>query len=163
MSGDVVGPDEWRDLANGATGVMDGIIRQQCRAIKRDGERCSLSEMSTGVGLCRHHGGGLLITQDQARRRIEMVRSAMFDELCEASLEAVETYLHIMKHGEKDADRLRAADRVLALAGLEDRLITVPGAGEEDDIDSQLRGLLAQVPPERLARAIEATSREVSA
>lgn len=165
MSGDVVGPDEWRDIANAAAGVPEDFRREQCRALKRDGERCRMREAGLDIGLCRFHGGGTIISQDQARRRLEMIRSAMFDELCEAAVEAVETYIHIMKHGEKDTDRLRAADRVLMLMGVDDTLVEKPERGDdhEDDIDSQLRRLLATAAPERLQRAIEVTSTEVDA
>lgn len=162
----MISPDEWRELANAAAGVPDDLTRQQCRALKRDGDRCKLTESAVGIGVCRFHGGGLLITQEQARRRIEMVRSAMFDELCEAALEAVETYVHIMKTGEKDSDRLRAADRVLMLVGIDDSIVEPPkraGDTEEDDIDSQIRGLLATAAPERLQRAIEVTSQVIDA
>lgn len=161
MSGEVVNPEEWRAVSNSAAGVPPELTRNQCRALKPDGNQCKLREMTTGGGLCRWHGGGVVIAREQAQRRLEMVRSAMFDELHEAALEAVETYIHIMKHGEKDADRLRAADRVLTLVGLDDRLVEPPKeATDEDDIDTQLRALLRTAAPERLQRAIEVTSRE---
>lgn len=160
---DVIGPDEWREVANAATGVPPELSLGRCRALKRTGERCKLGEAGPGVGVCRFHGGLSAITQDQARRRIEMVRSAMFDELCEAALEAVETYVHIMRNGEKDGDRLRAADRVLQLIGLDDQVSGVPkDTGEQEDIDEQLRTLLAVAAPERLQRAIEVTSRDTA-
>jgi hypothetical protein len=68
----------------------------------------------------------------------------------------------IMRTGKKDADRLKAADRVLELLGFRDDLENVPGAndGQESDIDKQLKVLLVSVTNERLSQVIEATVSE---
>jgi hypothetical protein len=116
-----------------------------------------------GTPLCRAHGGTTLSVQEQTRRRIDAVRSELFEHLCASAKEAVETYTVIMRTGKRDADRLRAADRILELLGFRDEMTHLPGmATQESEIDKQLKVLLINVTQEKLSHAIEVTAHEES-
>ena len=156
----VYGPKDWRELnAVPVPSLPGGSVL--CAAIKDNGEVCGNRAVG-GTPLCQYHGGTTMSVQAQARRRIDMVRSELFELLTGATKEAAETYIMIMRTGKRDADRLRAADRVLELVGFRDTVANVPGAGPVSDIDQQLAGLLKTATEERLKRAIEVTSSEAS-
>lgn len=147
---------DWRELTGQplpnlpATAVM-------CAAIKDSGDPCGNKAMH-GLEFCRHHGGNTLAVQDMARRRIEAVRSELFEHLVMSARDAVETYTTIMKTGKRDADRLKAADRVLELLGMGDDVAQLPHQQkEESEIDKQLAVLLVHVTNEKLQRAMETT------
>lgn len=156
----VYGPKDWRELTGAPLPALPGGS-VPCAAIKDDGSTCGNLAVA-GTPLCRVHGGTTISVQEQARRRIDAVRSELFEHLCDAAKEAAETYITIMRTGKKDADRLKAADRVLELLGFRDDLANVPGAndGQESDIDKQLKVLLVSVTNERLSQVIEATVSE---
>lgn len=156
----VYGPADWRELTGAPLPALPGGS-VPCAAIKDDGSTCGNLAVA-GTPLCRVHGGTTISVQEQARRRIDAVRSELFEHLCSAAREAAETYTTIMRHGKKDADRLKAADRVLELLGFRDSVANLPGAEEhhESDIDKQLKVLLVNVTTERLTQVIEATVSE---
>jgi len=153
----VYGPKDWREL-NGAPlpALPGGSV--MCAAIKEDGETCGNKAVG-GTPLCRVHGGTTVSVQEQARRRIDAVRGELFEHLVTSAKQAVEVYTTIMLTGKKDADRLKAADRVLELLGFRDQITNLPGDGpQESDIDKQLKVLLVQVADDRLQRAIIETT-----
>lgn len=157
----VYGPKDWRELTGAPLpSVPGGSV--PCAAIKEDGNTCGNLAVA-GTPLCRVHGGTTISVQEQARRRIDAVRSELFGMLCDAAREAADTYVTIMRTGKKDADRIKAADRVLELLGFRDDVANVPGASdhEESDIDKQLKSLLVSATEARLAQAIESTAVDV--
>ena len=155
----VYGPSDWRELTGAPIPRLPGGSIS-CAAIKDDGQVCG-NRAVAGTPLCRSHGGTTVSVQEQARRRIDMVRSELFEMLCGAAKEAAETYVTVMRTGKQDRDRLRAADRVLELLGFNDDVANVSHDGPENEIDKQLKVLLINVTQEKLAQAIEATGEEI--
>jgi len=152
----VYGPKDWRELTGAPLPSLPGGS-VPCAGIKEDGTQCGNLAVS-GTPLCRVHGGTTVSVQEQARRRIDAVRSELFEHLVSSAREAVEVYTTVMRTGMKDADRLRAADRVLELLGFNDHVANLPDHGkQESDIDKQLKVLLVQVSQDKLQQAIEAT------
>lgn len=153
----VYSPDDWRILNDAPLPAIPGVTSTICAAIKDNGNPCGNLAIH-GVPFCRAHGGTTLTVQEQARRRIDMVRSQLFTKLCAAAEKATDTYISIMENGKKDSDRIAAADRVLKLLGFDDSVSQVPGLedeGEASDIDKQLAELLQAVAAEKLAGIID--------
>lgn len=125
---------------------LDGLQPRQCARLKANGERCR-NRALPGSDICAPHGGNTELALGAARRRIEMVRSQLFETLIEAAEDATQTYVNIMRYGKKDADKIKAADRVLTLLGFQPNapVIRVEATKDEhDDIDDRLRALLAE-------------------
>lgn len=161
----VYAPEDWRAIAQAPLPVIPGAESVQCAAIKDNGDPCKNKAMY-GTMFCNFHGGSTISTQEQAKRRIDMVRSQLFSKLVAAAEEAADTYVNIMKNGKRDVDKLAAADRIFRLLGFDESVSQVPGAKEDDgelaDIDSQLVGLLTSTEVQgRLASAILTTAEEV--
>ena len=154
----VYGPSDWRELTGAPLPSLPGKSIP-CAAVKSDGRVCGNFAVA-GTPLCRAHGGTTLSVQEQARRRIDAVRSQLFQELCSAAKDAVQVYVTIMNTGKRDADRLRAADRVLEMLGMRDDIAHDPRQDGESEIDKQLKALLSSVTDERLSRAIDTTVTE---
>jgi hypothetical protein len=159
----VYGPEDWRELTGAPLPdfPLNGTSIQ-CAAIKDNGEQCRARAL-LGTPFCRAHGGSTITVQEQTRRRLDMVRSALFDTLVEAAGEAVDTYVEIMRNGRRDTDRLAAADRVLRMMGFHDTIV-VKHENERDqpsDIDTQLVELFATATRERLARVIDVPAIEI--
>ena len=155
--GEVHGPKDWRPLTHAPVPViMQDMPTEQCAAIKDNGDQC-LNRSVHGQIFCASHGGNTLQVQDQTRRRLDTVRSTMFDKLVDAANEAVDTYITIMRHGKKDSDRLKAADRVLEMLGVRDQVIEVKHTHsiEPTDLEAELLGLLKNTTKEKIAGIID--------
>jgi hypothetical protein len=110
------------------------------------------------------HRGTTVSVQEQTRRRIDAVRSTLFDKLVDAAERAVDVYIGVMddeKAGPKY--RMQAADRVLELMGFRDQVIQVEvkQTQEVSDLDRELLTVLQSVSEQRIIQAIEAVSTEV--
>lgn len=159
----VYGPEEWRELNSAPLPNLPGAS-YQCAALKADdGEQCR-NQAIYGTPFCKYHGGTTVSVQEQARRRIEAVKATLFDKLIKAADLAINTYIEVAKAGEKDADRLKAADRILELLGMRDDVVTVQVAGttnlELTDTDARLIAALRAASNEKLQQAIPAASRD---
>lgn len=158
----VYGPEDWRELTGAPLPEfpLDGTSIQ-CAAIKDNGEQCKARAM-LGTPFCQFHGGTTITVREQTRRRLDMVRSALFNSLLNAAGEAVDTYIHVMRHGKRDCDRLAAADRVLRLMGCHDTVVIKHEESQpQSDIDMQLIELFAAATRERLARVIDVEAYDV--
>jgi hypothetical protein len=162
MTDMVYGPSDWRELTYAPAPVMPVKV-PRCAAIKNNGEDCKLDAIA-GAMFCRFHGGTTHAVQEQTRRRLDAVRSEMFEQLVAAAGEAVSTYIEIMRNGKKESDRLRAADRVLELIGVRDQVVEVhvKTSTEPTDIERELLTLLTEVAGDRLNEVIDVVSSEVS-
>lgn len=165
MEHDAVGPDEWRELNRAP--LPETAAKYPCAALKSEtGDPCK-NDAIAGTPFCRFHGGTTVAVQDQARRRIEAVKATLFDKLLRAANTAVDTYIEVCKSGEKDSDRLRAADRILELVGVREDIISVHVSGTTEhqvtDLDAALVTALRTVGEERFSRAIDTTAVDVDA
>ena len=157
MSAEVFGPNDWRPLTHASVpAIASSIPTVQCSAIKDNGDQC-LNRAMHGQLFCSSHGGTVLQVQEQTRRRLDTVRSAMFDTLVNAAEEAVDTYIEIMRNGKRDADKLKAADRVLEMLGVRDQVIEVKHTHslEPTDIEREILGLLKNTTKEKLDDIID--------
>lgn len=107
----------------------------------------------------------------EAAERIALARLTSFNTIALAVEEAVGTYLQIMRYGDKDATRLRAADRVMEMAGVPlgkpvlDVKVDLRGLRpEEDPRDARLLSIIDRLDGERAAllraRALDVVARE---
>jgi hypothetical protein len=159
----LIGPDEWKELNGVDLPELGGVGSVRCAAVKSSGERCRNVAIE-GCDLCRFHGGTTVSVQEQTRRRIDAVRSTLFDKLVDAAERAVDVYIGVMddeKAGPKY--RMQAADRVLELMGFRDQVIQVEvkQTQEVSDLDRELLTVLQSVSEQRIIQAIEAVSTEV--
>jgi hypothetical protein len=125
---------------------LEGLQPRQCSRLKANGDRCRNRALA-GSDICAPHGGNTELALGAARRRIEMVRSQLFETLIDAAEQATETYVNIMRYGKKDADKIKAADRILTLLGFQPNAPVIHVENKEaehDDIDDRLRTLLAE-------------------
>lgn len=118
-------------------------------------EQCS-ADARPGSILCGRHGANLPDMRREAAERIALARLTSLNTVILAVEEAVGTYLTVMRHGDKGSDRIKAADRVLELAGmplgkpLVDVKIDMHGLRpDEDPRDSRLLSIIERLDAER--------------
>lgn len=156
----VYGPQDWRPLNEAP--MPDVPTRSiRCAGVKEMGEPCNALAVG-GTIFCRVHGGTTVSVQAQARARLDQVRSVLFDTLVDAAKDAVEVYTEVMRHGKRDADRLRAADSVLKLLGFDESVSQVPGGDAPviTSLDQELTDLFRRAAVDRLSRVIDVASAE---
>lgn len=123
--------------------------------------------------LCSSCGGHLPDERRAVAERVELAKMTVMNTLIGAVEEAVAVYIGIMRHpGEKASDRIKAADRVLEIAGIKtgQPLVQVQvNTGlrpQEDSRDARLIAIIERNNTERAEllrqRAIEATARETA-
>ncbi len=128
------------------------------RCVRRsdDGNGQCTREAKPASILCSVCGGE---DRDQQRREIaertELAKLVSFNSLLAGVEEAIATYFSVMRNGEKDADRLRAADRILELAGFKTQgpLVAVQvnntGLRQEDHRDARLLDVIRRLDAEK--------------
>lgn len=145
-------------------------VRAICAAVVK-GTHCG-DPVVPNTPLCERHGGKYLLGRTSALLRREAMRMQLLDDLIDGAKTAVRTYMEVMETGEKDADRIRAADRVLELLGFrgESQASPLPQVDEtilpggqatekkDDFIDAHLTELLQQVSIERVTEIIRVTT-----
>lgn len=139
----------------------------------RDGDEQCKDQAKVGSVLCGRHGANLPELRREAAERIALARLTSFNTVALGVEEAVGTYLEIMRHGDKDATRLRAADRIMELAGVplgkpvfEVKVDQHGLRPQEDPRDARLLSIIERLDTERAAllraRAIEAVALDVT-
>jgi hypothetical protein len=124
--------------------------------------------------MCGQHGGRLPDQRRATAERVELAKMTVLNTLVGAVEEAVSVYLGIMRDPtEKANDRIRAADRVLEIAGIRtgQPLVQVQvNTGlrpQEDSRDARLVAIIEKNNRERAEllrqKAIEATAEQASA
>jgi hypothetical protein len=142
----------------------------RCISRSSDGnEQCSEDAEPASI-VCRFHGARMPDERRAAAERVELAKLTVLNTLVQTVEEAAATYLHVMRHGEKDADRLKAADRVLEMTGIKtgQPLVQVQiNTGlrpQEDARDARLLGIVQKLNAERAellrTKAIEAVARD---
>lgn len=109
-------PEGWRPLSDapvtelvGPDGKLirvDAVGRLLCHARRRDGELCKAA-VTTGMKVCRMHGGSTQRAKNGARLR-----------LAELINPAIATLAREMTNADKSVDRQRAANSILDRGGL---------------------------------------------
>lgn len=111
-------PDQWEDLTDWDDYLPNGARR--CHAHAKSGDRCKRPALK-GARVCTSHGAGAPQVKASARRRML--------ELLDPAINELE---RVMRHGEKDADRLRAVENILDRAGMPRKTeLDVDGASED--------------------------------
>ena len=109
-----------------------------------------------GQLFCRKHGGSSaeVVTRASSDVRLEIARGQIQAELSGGIVSAVALYLAVVEDEmQKTADRLSAADRLIALSGGVEALRSDPEAeGEMSGPQAQLAELLAASSDDRVAR-----------
>jgi len=132
-------------------------------------EQCAF-EAQPGSILCKRHGGDLPQVRRERAERVTLARLAAFNHILAAVEAAAATYVDVMING-KPGDRLRAADRILELAGIKQGQpvlevnLNVGLQPDADANDAKLLGIIERMNSERAellrTRAIEVVSVEV--
>lgn len=144
----------------------------RCVSRSADGNgQCSVEAEPASL-LCRQHGATLPDERRAAAERMALAKLTVFNTLVAVVEEACTTYMQVMRHGEKDSDRLKAADRVLELAGIKtgQPLVQVQvNTGlrpQEDSRDARLLGIIRKIDTERAAlleaKVIETIAHDVA-
>lgn len=123
--------------------------------------------------LCNSCGAQLPERRREAAETNALAKLALMNTMLAVVEEAASHLVGIMRHGDKDSDRLKAIDRVLDLAGVrtDKPLVEINISHglrpQEDSRDARLAAIIGKIDSERAellrARAIEAVSRDVSA
>lgn len=121
----------------------------------RDGVACGRNCLP-GQIWCRHHGGSAVevVTRAASAVRLESARAMIQSELSEGIMKAVGLYLAVLDDGLcKTADRIAAADRLIALSGGVEALRAADSeVGEMSGPVAALQALLEAAGDERLER-----------
>jgi hypothetical protein len=121
--------------------------------------------------LCSSHGGRLPDERRASAERVELAKLTVLNTLVQVVEEAASVYIGIMRDPtEKATDRIKAADRVMEMAGLRNGqpLVQVQiNTGlrpQEDARDARLVAIIEKHNAERAellkTKVIEATARE---
>lgn len=153
LSDDVAAVDvASREIERKSAAAGDSYL--PCAAPAKNGRGFCGRRAMPGSVHCRHCSPPAeIISRAAAEVRMECARGLVHQELAEGVLKAVNLYLTIIEDtGSRDADRLAAADRVIALAGGKDLLVANAEEGEESGAVGRLRELLTGADDERLDR-----------
>ena len=150
--------------------VQSTLPCMRCISRSADGtEQCSEDAAPASI-VCSHHGAKLPDERRASAERVELAKLTVLNTLVGVVEEAAATYLSIMRHGDKDSDRLKAADRVMELTGIKTGLPLVQvqvntGLRPQEDLrDARLVTIVQKLNEERAellkTKAIEAVARD---
>ena len=143
------------------------------RCVRRssDGNGQCTHDAQPGSVLCQSCGANLPGERRAAAERAALAQLIVVNTTAAVIEEAMGVLVSVMRHGEKDSDRLRAVDRVLELSGVMNSqpIVAVQvNTGlrpQEDNRDARLLSIIEKMSEERAAtlreRAIGAISHEV--
>jgi hypothetical protein len=133
-----------------------GLSERQDRFVLAIASGSSIAQACAAVNVCPNTGSNWMklplvqmaladarLGQQQARvssirefqvERLRCTIPKISEQLDRAAVEAVDTYIEVMRNGKRDSDRIAAADRIVKLSGISEVQKTTQGHERSEEV-----------------------------